>query len=132
ASRAQHEEVVGRAEALVLEQLGRPGTLTVREAGLHRDHFLHRAAEALRQRRIPLLLADRAVCGLGQREHRAEALALELRREPLDDGPQKDGIEERGRDRLVLAHALVRVRQTEPYELERGLALRSLKHLLRL
>src|SRR5690606_16702519 len=114
-------------EALVLEQLGRASPPPVLEAGLHRDHLLHRSAEPLRQRRAALLLADDAVRSFRERENRSEPFALELLREALDDRPQKHRVEERGRDGLVLANALVRVRQAEAHELERRVTVRPVE-----
>src|SRR5690606_30748755 len=127
AAGAQQQEVVRRAEALVLQQPGGAGAAAVLEAGLHREDFLHRDREALRDRDAELLLRDDLMRRLVQRHDRRQTLGLQLLRALPDRRPQEHGEQEHRRDRLVLADALVGVAKTLPDELERRLPVRSLE-----
>src|SRR6185503_2685233 len=129
AARAQHEEVVGRSKAFVLQQTRRARAMLLPETPLHVQQLFHRRAEAARER--CLLRGDDALARLEHRLAVVPALALQTARERLNRKPEKQGVQEHRRNRLVLANALIGIREPAPDEVDDLVAIRSLQLDLR-
>src|SRR6516164_10800670 len=84
--RTQQQEIVGRAEARMLEHAQRAAAARVLEAWLQCEHLAYPERETLRNRDARLCLAGRAVAGV---EDRRELMPARRRRRlnVLRDGP---------------------------------------------
>ena len=109
--RAQQQQVVGGAEARMLEHAQRAPAARMLKARLQREHLAHAEREALRNRDACLRLAGRPVTGIENGRHLVPA----LRGRGLDDAGdrsiQQEREQEGRRHRLVRLHARIGVLQ---------------------
>src|SRR5205085_10882442 len=103
----QREEIIGGAEARVLQQPVGTLAAALEEPRLQQPQLLHRRVEAPRDRERLALLVERLVHGVVQRGDRGLPLVLELLQVLLDLAPEQRRQQERGRDGLVAREALV-------------------------